>query len=162
MEKILSNTQILGFAIVVFCWSIFFKVNRDINHYCNVTIATIDQISLDSKYYRGDKSETISWKLKIFDAVGGAGRGGRVDIRVGWGRAESDERRDKIVPRLHPCPLGTWIAAPDWSDWANPGPWLAEGWELTGWHWPRQWEIDTRLIRSQDPAWAQRQTWLWS
>ena len=30
------------------------------------------------------------------------GRGGEVDIRLGWGWAESDAGRDKIVPRPHP------------------------------------------------------------
>ena len=68
---------------------------------------------------------------------------GEVDIRVGW--AESDASSDKIVPRPHPQ-LAPAILASDWSEWPHPGPWLAES---PGWHWPRQWEIDTRLIRSQ-------------
>ena len=96
----MTHTNIGVLAIVVFRLNVFCNVNRDINHYCNVTIATIDQISRDSKYY--SCGQIRNNKLKIFDAVGGAGQGGEVDIRLGWSCAESDARRDKIVPRLHP------------------------------------------------------------
>ena len=82
------------FVEVVFC-----NVDRDINHYCNVTIATIDQPRFEVLENIGTQ-EFRNNQLKIFDAVGGAGRGGEVDIRVGW--AESDANRDKIVPRPHP------------------------------------------------------------
>ena len=91
-----SYCCVMCFVEVVFC-----NVDRDINHYCNVTIATIDQP-------RFEVLETIKTqefrnnRLKIFDVVGGAGRGGEVDIRVGRGWAESDAGRDKIVPRPHP------------------------------------------------------------
>ena len=93
-----TNIGVSYCCVLLRCF--FANVNRDINHYCNVTIATIDQISRDSKYY--SCGQIRNNKLKIFDAVGGAGRDGEVDIRLGWSCAESDARRDKIVPRLHP------------------------------------------------------------
>ena len=74
---------------------------------------------------------------KIFDDVGGDGRGGHPS----WLRS--------LVSRPHLAHItrntGFWLAGS-----ALCSPLIGRYRVPTGWHWPRQWEIDTRLICSQE------------
>ena len=94
-----SYCCVMCFVEVVFC-----NVDRDINHYCNATIATIDQPrfkvleTIRTQEFRNNQ-------LKIFDFVGGEGRG-RVEKSRGGQRfniiAHAHSRgHSRIVARWH-------------------------------------------------------------